>query len=82
MDRDADLPPTSYDCTSSANITPLSTFHKLIKALNPSKARGPDCIPTWVLKEYADILAGSISNVLNTSYRQQKLPSVWKRRML
>jgi hypothetical protein len=30
-------------------------FAKLSK-LNPRKAHGPDGIPTWVLKENADIL--------------------------
>ena len=71
-------PPSSHD-TSFANIaSPLSTFHKF-KALNPSKACGPDCIPTWVLKEYAEILASPISYVLNTSYREEKLPRTWKK---
>ena len=76
--RDTDQPPSSHD-TSFANISsPLSTFHKH-KALNPSKACGPNCIPTWVLKEYAEILASPISYVLNTSYREQTLPSTWKK---
>ena len=70
-------PLTSHD-SSFANIaTPLSTFHKL-KAVNTSKACGLDCIPTWVLKEYTEILASPISYVLNTSYHKQKLPSILK----
>lgn len=35
-------------------------------------------IPNWLLKEYADILALPITEILNASYRQQRLPSVWK----
>ena len=35
-------------------------------------------IPNWVLKEYAEILAQPITDILNTSYKEQKLPSVWK----
>jgi hypothetical protein len=67
MDLEADPPPVSFD-TRHANITtPLSTFHKL-KALNPSIACDPDCIPTWVLKEYAEILPSPISEVLNSPF--------------
>ena len=46
--------------------------------INPTDAAGPDMIPKWLLKEYADILALPITEILNASYRQQRLPSVWK----
>ena len=31
-----------------------------------------------MLKEYAEILAQPITDILNTFYKEQKLPSVWK----
>ena len=37
-----------------------TTFMKL-KALNPNKSPGPDGIPSWVYKEFAEILAYPIS---------------------
>jgi len=31
-----------------------------------------------VLKEYAVLLVQPVSDILNASYKEQKLPSVWK----
>ena len=50
-----------------------SVYKKLMK-LNRSKAHGPDGIPGWVLKENADLLAGPIADILNSSYREDRLP--------
>ena len=44
--------------------------------LNKHKAPGPDGLTNWILKEYAQLLAQT--NILNSSYREQKLPSTWK----
>ena len=46
--------------------------------LNRSKAHGPDGIPGWVLKENADLLAAPIADILNSSYREGRLPPLWK----
>ena len=32
----------------------------------------------WCLKEYAELLYQPITDILNSSYKEQKLPSVWK----
>ena len=66
-------PPSVVKAISS----PASVLEKL-KKLNPSKAPGPDGIPNWILKTYAEILAFPISNLLNSSYQEGKLPTVWK----
>ncbi|PFX26424.1 hypothetical protein AWC38_SpisGene8894 [Stylophora pistillata] len=58
-------------------ISEFSTFMKL-SALNPSKAQGPDGIPVWVLKENADLLAGPVSVILNSSFHESRLPPSWK----
>ena len=61
--------------TSSATQQPAlvvsneSVFKKLMK-LNRSKARGPDGILGWVLKENADLLAVPIADILNASDRE------------
>ena len=39
---------------------------------------GPDEVPNWLLRDYAVILALPISLLLNASYKQQRLPSIWK----
>ena len=57
--------------------TPWETYKKL-KSLNVSKAPGPDAIPNFLYKEFAEILACPISNLINCSSRHQSLPSLWK----
>ena len=46
--------------------------------LNKQKAPGPDGLSKWFLKEYAELLYQPIADILNLSYKEQKLPSVWK----
>ena len=46
--------------------------------LNKHKASGLDGLSNWVLKEYAEILVTPVQNILNASYSEQKLPSMWK----
>ena len=43
-------------------VTRGSIYLKLSK-LNPKKAQGPDGIPSWLLKENADLLAGPITTL-------------------
>ena len=51
---------------------------KALSNLQARKASGPDNIPNWLLKEYSDILAFPIAQVLNASYQEQRLPDIWK----
>ena len=46
--------------------------------LNKHKAPGPDGWSNWCLQEYAELLYQPIADILNSSYKGQKLPSVWK----
>lgn len=73
------LPPTTSSILDPPRqqITSESVCRKL-KSLNPAKASGPDGIPNWLLKEYADILADPVSTLLETSFQEQKLPTMWK----
>ena len=41
--------------------------------LNVNNVSGPDEIPNWFLKEYADIIA----KILNASLKEQYVPSIW-----
>ena len=49
-----------------------------LKQLNPRKAAGPHCVPNWLLQEYAEVLAEPVTEILNSSYKEQGLPSPWK----
>ena len=58
-------------------VTETSVTRKL-RQISASKASGPHNLPNWLLKEYADILAPAVVDILNTSYRECKVPSAWK----
>ena len=73
------LPPNSATQQPALVVSNELVYKKLMK-LNRSKAHGPDGIPGWVLKENADhsLLAASIADTLNSSYRVGRLPPSWK----
>ena len=58
-------------------VTVDSVTEKL-RQIDKSKASGPDNLPAWLLKTYADILAPAITIVLNSSFLEGKVPSMWK----
>ena len=71
------LPTNSATQQPALVVSNESVYKKLMK-LNRSKAHGPDGIPGWVLKENADLLAVPIADILNSSYREGRLPPLWK----
>ena len=64
------------------NNKPLSVTEATVarnpKVVSTSRAGGPDNLPSWVPKEYADILAPLIAYILNTSFLECRVPRVWK----
>ena len=48
--------------------------YKRLSHLNAAKAGGPDGIPNWILREYAEFLAYPVSIILNASFKEQQLP--------
>ena len=52
--------------------------YKRLSHLNAAKAGGPDGIPNWILREYAEFLAYPVSIILNASFKEQQLPRPWK----
>ena len=71
------LPTTSATQQPALVVSNELVYKKLVK-LNRSKAHGPDDIPGWLLKENADLLAAPIADILNSSYREGRLPPSWK----
>ena len=49
-----------------------------LREINCARAGGPDDLPNWLLKEYADILAAPIAEILNTSFSECKVLRAWK----
>ena len=59
--------PMESDSTEILIVTE-DRVQKVLTNLNPMKACGPDKIPNWLLKEYSDILAFPVMQILNASY--------------
>ena len=59
-------------------VLSVESVRKKLSKLNPCKENGVDNILGWMLTEHADILAGLVSDILNYSYREGRLPSSWK----
>ena len=55
---------------------------KALASLDPYKARGPDKIPTIVLKQCAEALASSLSLLFNRSLALSRIPSEWKKSLV
>ena len=55
-----------------------SAILSAVEKLNPRKAAGPDEIPNWLPKEYADILAYHVSSITNCSIAENRPPLAWK----
>ena len=82
-DEPAGLLPT-YNSVGPANKMPPIVFAetgvmKLINKLDASKARGPDNIPTRVLKETAEIVAPVLTEIFQKSYDTAIVPEDWKK---
>ena len=70
------LPP--FDEKSEVLKLDVYSVYSRLLTLNPRKACGPDEVPNWLFKEYAEILANPVCNLLNSSFEEQALPASWK----
>ena len=53
-------------------------MQRALDVLNPRKACGTERTPSWLVKEYCDLMAHPITEILNASYAAQRLPTIWK----
>ena len=69
-------------CVNTDGDTPIQvtveSVAQKLRQISTSRAGGPDRLPNWVLKEFSDILAPVIADILNCSFRDCKVPQVWK----
>jgi hypothetical protein len=73
----ASLQSVDEDTTVFLEVSSFRVCNNL-RHLKQNKAPGPDGLPNWIFKEYAEILCEPLGNILNSSFREQRLPSVWK----
>lgn len=76
---DRSLLPPKPDHVPDKYIIPVIEVEKQLMKLDTRKAPGPDNIPTWVLHDFPGYLAPPICCIFNTSIREGRLPSVWKK---
>ena len=67
----------SLENDSPVNVSEFIIAKKL-REIRISSAGGPDHLLNWVLKYYSDILAEPVTNIINSSFRECRVPSVWK----
>ena len=63
---------------SQAFVVSSDAVYLKLAALKSRKASGPDGVPSWLLKESADLLAPTITDILNSSFAERRLPPSWK----
>ena len=49
-----------------------------LSKISTSRVGGPDDLPNRVLKKFSDILAPVLTEVLNQSFQESKVPRTWK----
>jgi hypothetical protein len=79
--RKLTLPQTVYPkadpglCEVNVETTEVEA---ILKNLDPTKAQGPDGIPTRVLKECSNELAPPVTKIINQSLNENTVPDEWK----
>ena len=68
----------SQDSSSPPFVVTEHSVYLKLTSLNPRKVSGPDGIPAWLLKENADLLSGTVTDIINSSYAECRLPPSWK----
>ncbi|KAK2166213.1 hypothetical protein NP493_1331g00010 [Ridgeia piscesae] len=71
------LDPPQHPIISDININTAGVC-KLLKAINPHKACGPDQIPNVILKNCADTLSPALRDIFQRSLDTAVLPSDWR----
>jgi exonuclease III len=69
----------TYEDDNLRNVTLTEEeVYKELTQLNPSKAQGPDNLPTKVLKDCAQELTPSVTTLFNDTLSTGTLPQAWK----
>ena len=70
---------TLANVINNAFLAPMSIFTLLDPGISvAAKASEPDGMLAWLLKENADLLAPVVTDILNCSYLEARLPQSWK----
>ena len=64
--------------TAQPFVVTAHAVYLQLASINPKKASGPDGIPAWLLKENADLLSDTVTDIINCSFAESRLPPSWK----
>ena len=59
-------------------VIDLTTTLQALRKVKTNKATGPDNVPAWILKNHANILAGPLTAIFNSSLREGIIPETCK----
>ena len=59
-------------------IISVEDVRAALHKVNLTKSIGPDYLPNWVLKDFADSLSQPLASVFNASLCQSTVPTIWK----
>ena len=63
--------PQDYSTAQPFAVTAHAVYLQLA-SINPRKASGPDGIPAWLLKENADLLSDTVTDIINCSFAESR----------
>jgi len=66
------------DDYSSEFIIEVCQVERRLSNINICKAPGPDQLPSWILRDFAPLIAEPLGAIFNTSIREGKVPDIWK----
>ena len=59
-------------------VIDLTTTLQALRKVKTNKATGLDNVPAWILNNHANILAGPLTAIFNSSLREGIIPETWK----
>ena len=71
------LGPSPYSSMPRIQVTCVGVV-KLLSKLNPKKAIGPDRVPTFILRDYAELIAPILRIIFQQSLDTGEVPDDWK----
>ena len=78
LSADNDYIQFEIPCVPSKYVIPVEKVEKQLRKLDTSKAPSPDCVTSWVFKEFSQLLAGPVAAIYNRSLREGHVPRIWR----
>ena len=59
-------------------VIEVTTTPHALRKVRQNKATGHDNVQAWILKNHANILAGPLTTIFNSSLQESIIPETWK----